>query len=259
MKSHTENDIIKWVSGLLFGAFIIGIIIWTTTLTLMVMERVLPSSPMKWMAVALFDGGAVAWAGAFVYNARGTAQRGISLLMLILDLGGVLAMTVGAVYMGGQSLAEVPSWMGSWIINTVIYATIANVVAGYYFHVSRPEVREAMLAQRLEDKLNEESMLIAQAQVEREAPALGQILARRATARMKSRLRLPMTVEERSEWDADGEVVGESFLPAPSASPGGTPFRRLLMRLFGVNPYQLSGPSGPAPAEDQTGDQEASQ
>lgn len=231
----TDNSLIKWFVGVFALIFFIALILWTASLTLGIMDIVLPHNPAaKYYALALFDGGALVWLGMFAYQARGVPQRGVSLLMFCLDFLGVILMTIGGVYMGGQALADIPAWLGSALVNGVIGATLANVGAAYYFHLNNPETRESMQAQSLEDTINEEAIRQARANVEREARQLGSIMARRATARIKYRLALPMSVNERSEWEGETiEATAEDVPTLPAPADDVPAWVRTVFRFFG--------------------------
>lgn len=215
-----DHALTRWFVGAGALAFFVALILWTASLTLGIMEIVLPNNPAaKYYALALFDGGALVWLGMFVYKAKGTPQRGVSLLLFLLDFLGVVLMTIGGVYLGGQQLAEIPEWIGKGLVNGVIAATLFNVGAAYYFHISNPETREEMQAQSLEDTLSEEAMRQARVNIQREARQLGAIMARRATARIKYRLALPMSEQERGEWEGETiDATAEEMhsLPAPA-------------------------------------------
>lgn len=215
-----SNDLLNWFIGAGAAVFFIAVILWTASLTMEVMTFVLPNNPaVKYFALALFDGGALVWLGIYTNKAKGTPQRGMSLLLFGVDFLGVVLMTAGGVYLGGQTLTEIPAWIGSAIVNGVILSTLANVGGAYYYHANNPATRETIQAQELEDTLTEEAMRQARVNVQREARQLGAIMARRATARIKYRLALPMSENERAEWDGevtDGSVIEPAQLPAPA-------------------------------------------
>lgn len=249
-----DTALMKWFVGLGMMIFFVTLILWTTSLTMGIMNIVMPgNAAAKYFAIALFDGGALVWLGVYIYKAKGTPQRGIALLMFVMDLLGVVLMAVGGVYMGGQKLTDIPSWLGATLINGVIFATLANVSAWYYYEISNPDTREAMQAQSLEDTLTEEAMSQARANIQREARSLGTIMARRATARIKYRLSLPMTENESSEWEGETvegeEVQQQAQLPAPTEVPA---WVVSLFRFFGkgsLSPKQ-SEPTTTSPSSD---------
>lgn len=240
-----DNPLMRWFISAGAIVFFISVVLWTASLTLEVMSYVLPNNPVvKYFALAIYDIGALVWLGLYTYQAKGTPQRGISLLLFMVDFAGVVLMTAGGVYLGGQTLASVPVWMGGAIVNAVIFSTLANVGGAYYYHLSNPGTREAIQAQELEDHLTAEAMRQARANVQREARQLGAIMARRATARIKYRLALPMSQDERAEWDGEtieGQVIEPQALPAPAGDdvPG---WVRGVLRFFGRGRIQHQQP-----------------
>jgi hypothetical protein len=127
-------------------------------------------------------------------------------------------MVIGGIYLSGQTLADIPSWVGSTVVNVTVIAATLNAGAIYFYHANAPDVIEAIQAQELEDDLNEEALQQARMQVERSAQHLGAIMANRVTGRLKYRLRLPMSERERAEWNnevIDAEAYDPASLPAP--------------------------------------------
>jgi hypothetical protein len=160
----------------------------------------------------------IAWLTTYIGRAKGTPQRGISLLMTVMDFLGVVAMVIAGIYLGGQTLTDIPSWIGGTVVVVTIIAATLNAGAIYYYHAHDPDTIEAIQAQELEDTLNEEALDQARFQVERKAQELGAIIANRVTARLKYRLRLPMTDQEYSEWQGetiDAEAYDPASLPPP--------------------------------------------
>lgn len=209
----------KWLSSTVFGLLGLVVIGYSIKLAYDVMAILFPNDPvLKFMAIALFDGGVIGWLLAYVGKAKGTPQRGISLLMVVLDFIGVAVMAVSGIYLGGQTLAQIPTWVGGTVVVVTAVATILNAGGYYYYHANGPEVLEAIQAQELEDDLNEEALSQARYQVERKAQQLGAIMANRVTARMKYRLRLPMSEQESAEWQGetiDAPAYDPAQLPPP--------------------------------------------
>jgi hypothetical protein len=218
MKSERLRNWIATVVFSLLGLIVIG---FSIKLAYDVMVILFPNDPvLKFMAIALFDGGVIGWLLAYIAKAKGTPQRGISLIMTVLDFIGVAAMAIAGIYLGGQTLADVPVWVGGTVVVVTIIATVLNAGAYYFYHASAPDVIEAIQAQELEDTLNEEALDQARYQVERKAQELGAIMANRVTARMKYRLRLPMTQTENAEWNneiVDAQAYDPASLPPPPA------------------------------------------
>jgi hypothetical protein len=237
MKNERQK---KWMAGaiaLLFGISIIG---FTIKLTYDVMTILFPNDPLlKYVSIALYDGGVIAWLTTYIGRAKGTPQRGIALLMTILDFLGVAAMVIAGIYLGGQTLASIPPWVGSTVVNVTIIAAVVNAGAIYYYHAHDPETMEEIQAQELEDQLHEEALDQARFQVERKAQELGAIMANRVTARMKYRLRLPMTDREHAEWQGetiDAQAYDPAQLPPPPAQ--NETFWSAVKSFFGGKPSQ---------------------
>jgi hypothetical protein len=205
----------KWMAvavALLFGVSIIG---YTIKLTYDTMKLLFPNDPiLQYVSIALYDGGVIHWLTTYIARAKGTPQRGISLLLTVLDFLGVVAMVIAGIYLGGQTLTNVPPWVGGAVVVVTIIAATLNAGGIYYFHANDPDTIEAIQAQELEDTLNEEALDQARFQVERRAQELGAIMANRVTARLKYRLRLPMTEREYSEWQ--GETIDAEAYDPPA-------------------------------------------
>lgn len=220
MNKIVKNKIAQWAAGVLGLIGALTAVAMGVYMTWLVMGRVLPGNEAaRYMALAFFDGGAFVWAGMYIFKAKGTPQRGISLILLIIDLVGVVLLVIAEIYLGGQSLVNIPAWTGRLVVNTVVVVFTLNLIGWYYYHINSPETREAITAQELEDELTEQAEQQARANIEREARALGALLAGRVTSRIKYRMRLPMSESEEAQWR--GDVIDAEELPQP-ALPGPT-------------------------------------
>ena len=219
-----ENKNFKWLAVILAGALAVIAVYMGALMTYDVMGDVLPGNETaRLLSLAFFDGGAIAWAGMYIYLARGSNQRAVSFWMMCYDLAGVVAMVIGAIYTGGQTLVDAPPWLAKFIVDGVMLTMALNLIAVYYFHIQKPEVKEAIDAQTLEDTLLEEAEAQARATIERDAQALGALLAGRVTSRIKYRMRLPMSEAEAEQWRGeivDAETIPQAQLPAPATGPG---------------------------------------
>lgn len=209
----------KWTAGAIFAALGLIVIGFSVKLAYDVMALLFPSDALlKYMALALFDGGVIGWLLAFTTIAKGTPQRGISLTMTVVNFLGVAAMAIAGIFLGGQTLADVPGWVGMTVVVITILATVANAGAYYYYHANSPQVIEEIQNQELEDELNEEALEQARYNTMRKAQQLGAIMADRVTARLMYRLRLPMSEAEAAAWQGetiDAQAYDPAALPAP--------------------------------------------
>jgi hypothetical protein len=224
------NKIMQAIAKYFFFAFVAGLLVWAGNMTIHAVKTALPSDPIApFMALALFDAGALAWLGAFLYAAKGTHQRATALLLTCFDVAGVIYMTGGGLNIVDTRLIGIG----------LLVATLANYGALYFYHANSPEAHRAILAQNLEDELNEEAMHQAKIAMQSEARKLGAILAKRATAEIKYRMRLPMSVRERREWEGNGDVIDAQAEDLPALpSPAPHPFWAGLLGFFGLGQNQ---------------------
>jgi hypothetical protein len=185
------------IGKILFYIFIAAVMGWTASLTIGEMKAILPNDPITpFFALALFDGGALAWLAAWTGGARGLMQRSISVIMLVIDLAGVVLLSAGRLLAGGQTMTDIPASLAAAVIYGVIGATLANLAAIYVFHISDPDIMENIEVAILEDTIRAEAMKQAQQNIEAQAQQLGAIMAARATGKLKYRLNLPMATDE---------------------------------------------------------------
>src|SRR5690242_16505352 len=75
----------KFISNLFLGALAIGLSIFTGSRTLDLLAWALPANQViyQWLGLAAFEGGMYFWSFYFVYGAKGTPQRSISVVMAV--------------------------------------------------------------------------------------------------------------------------------------------------------------------------------
>lgn len=214
------NKILETIGRIVFYAFVVVVFLWTSSLTLGEVREILPGDPLTpFFALALFDGGAVAWLLAWMGHARGLWQRGIALIMLVVDLVGVVLLSAARLWTGGQALADAPEMMGAVVVWGIVGATLLNLAALYAFHIADPDVIAAIETGVMVDTLRDEALSQAKANIGQDAQALGAIMAARATAQIKYTLRLPMT-ETESAQVIEGQAVNVTPQPAQPKTPG---------------------------------------
>jgi len=208
-----------------FYIFVLVIGAFTVNLTLAELREILPGDEITpYFALALFDGGALAWLGAWLFHARGLYQRALAVIMLVLDLAGVVMIAGARLLSGGQTLTDAPEWLGAAIIYGVLLWTALNLIAIYAFHVTEPETMQLIEMQVLEDTIQAEAIEQARANVESEVQALAGVIAARVTGRMKYKLRLPVSNYETQALqgetiDETGALIESPALSAPAQRP----------------------------------------
>jgi hypothetical protein len=255
------------IGKIIFYVFVLSVAAWTASLTLGEMKAILPNDPLTpYFALALFDGGAIAWLTAWLGHARGLYQRSISVIMLVLDLAGVVLLSSGRLLGGGQSMVDLPQALSAAVIYGVIGATLINLAAIYAFHITDPDTMEEVETSILEDTLREEAMKQAQANIASQAQALGAILAARATGQLKYRLRLPMAATETAAMDVIDVQSIDVQTPTTSQQPqakapriiqarqksGPQPMAGWLIKTLVTAREKLSRPQQPATVYEQT-------
>jgi len=98
---------------------------------------------LAWFGLAALDGGLVAWALCYMYGSHGGWQRGISVLMVIVDFAGCVAMfTLDTLYNTGKSsmtkaLSEGEIYTAVLGLSAVIAVNIGATIA---HHLTEPDM-----------------------------------------------------------------------------------------------------------------------
>lgn len=151
----------KWIgTGLLYfiGAIGVGFTVWRTydllSLTIAAVPNPGPKElVMPWLGVAMFDAGTIMWLVVFLTRAEGGGQRATSLVTSALDLILVIAATGFDLFLGGQTIAEIPADTGNLALWTVIAAVAINVIALWLYHILDPEALDASADKDTADEL----------------------------------------------------------------------------------------------------------
>jgi hypothetical protein len=151
----------KKVGGLLVVILGLVLLVYSATRSVDFISLTLPPDRqiLAWFGLAALDGGLIAWLLAYLYGSRGGWQRGISLLMIIVDLlGCVLMFTADSVYNTGQS-GLTAALSGDVIFSLVLGLSgiiALNIAAVVAHHLTDPDrlksqAKEEALG-RIEDK-----------------------------------------------------------------------------------------------------------
>ncbi|MEW6400821.1 MAG: hypothetical protein AB1649_03420 [Chloroflexota bacterium] len=224
----------------LFYGFVVLVLAWTSTQTIHAVRNVLPNDPIApYVALGLFDAGALAWLFSFLKHAQGT-QRTIAFWMTFVDLAGVVAMVAGAL--------EILSARGVTV--SILLATLLNVFAVYVYHLFSPANREQIAIQNFKDKVFDESLKQAEKNVQSNIRAHGAIMALGLLAQFKYDLGLPLSESERAALqddviDAQAVNIPELEQPAPRVWPA---WLIAAAKFFGkYKPVNVTNPTEPAP------------
>lgn len=96
----------KKIGGLLVTILGLLLLVYSATRSLDFIMLTLPQDRqiLAYFGLAALDGGLICWLLAYLYGSHGGWQRGISLLMILVDLGGAVAMfTLDTLYNTGKA------------------------------------------------------------------------------------------------------------------------------------------------------------
>jgi hypothetical protein len=212
--------VIGWISKAMFYILAAAVVIWTGSLTVALVARVLPGDAVTpFFALALFDGGAIVWLLAFLFHAEGLPQRGVTLLTMVLDLIGVIGVSMAEMFMGGQQLTAVPEGLGTLVVWGVGGFTAINLLAVYMYHLTEPSGLLAIRERTIQDRVNDEAFRQVEERVQIQAQQLAAEISDGMYAALVARLRL--TAARRSLQDQGGGTIID--LPATSGGQGDVP------------------------------------
>jgi hypothetical protein len=119
-------------------------------------NRALPQMGwLRWTALAVLDFGIIGWTVAFVKNAKGTAQKFTSVVMIGFDFLGVAIISAVEIMTGGQTLYQVDTQaLQAWGIRGLIFWVIINALALLVYHLVSPAIMKEIQEGRQNDKLN---------------------------------------------------------------------------------------------------------
>lgn len=121
-----------------------ALLVYSATRSLDFISLTLPSDRqiLAYFGLAALDGGIIAWLLSYLYGSRGGWQRAISVLMLIVDVIGAIAMfTLDTLYTTGKN--GMTTQMSPETITNAVLALSAiialNIIATITHHVTEPD------------------------------------------------------------------------------------------------------------------------
>jgi hypothetical protein len=150
-----------WIGKILVTILGIGLLVYSATRSVDFIALTLPADRqvLAFFGLAALDGGIIVWLLAFQFGSHGGAQRGISLMMILVDFIGAVAMfTADTIYNTGQA-----GLTAAFDQNTMMTFVIAlsgiialNIGAGLAFHITDPDHMRKMAEEeaisRIEDQ-----------------------------------------------------------------------------------------------------------
>jgi hypothetical protein len=177
----------KWIGKLLFVLMAGALIVYAASRTLDFVNSTLGADDQIIGYLALFatTGGALAWLSVFLWNSEGIAQKGIALVMIVIDVGGEIALfTVDTLMqsgLNGLTVALVPEEVRLTVLGMSFLIGV-NIISTFAYHIMDAENLAAIeehfadwkIKQAIQKAKTAKAESIADEIAEREAEAYGQ-------------------------------------------------------------------------------------
>lgn len=256
------------ISKIMFYVLIVVLLVLNASYTMTFTSTLFPNDMIKiWGSLLLFDVGAVAWFLLFLSTAEGAGQRGVSLLMGIIDLLGSLIIAGAEVFGAASSYLSDPT-MTAWLSETATYVLFIwlgiNIASTWLYHVFAPHQQEAMMVRAMQDDVTAKALKLAGAQVEQMSVGVANQLAPATVLKVLAELgiKTDAIALPASQSVIDGtarEPEPEHVKAAPASNPLAAVFARKQRQP--VQQYQYTalnnapryGRSTPAAAATTTG------
>ena len=138
----------KKIGSLLVTILGVALLVYSATRSLDFISLTLPADRqvLAWFGLAALDGGLVAWFLAYLYGSSGGWQRGIAILMVLVDFIGAVAMfTMDTLYNTGKAGLTV-AMTGNEVQTAVLALSIVialNIAATIAHHLTDPDQLKA--------------------------------------------------------------------------------------------------------------------
>jgi hypothetical protein len=150
----------KSIGSYLVLALGVGLLVYSATRSLDFISLTLPADRriLAWFGLAALDGGLVAWFLCFMFGAKGMWQRGVAILMVVVDFTGCVAMfTLDTLYNTGE--AGMTAALSPGQIQTAVLAlsgVIAlNILGTLAYHLTDPEMLKSIAEEEAFGKVEE--------------------------------------------------------------------------------------------------------
>lgn len=143
------KNLIQWIGKLLFWAMAAALVVYAASRTLDFVNSTLAADDQIIGYLALFatTGGAIAWLFVFLYDSKGIAQKGIALVMVVIDvLGEISLFTIDTLMRSGQNgimTALTPEEIRATVMGMSLLIGL-NIIATFAYHVMDADNMAAM-------------------------------------------------------------------------------------------------------------------
>lgn len=168
-----SKSVLRWVARLAFYAVALGLFTYAASRSLDFIQMTMPADNqlVGYLGLLATSGGALAWLMVFIYHANGTGQKGLALVMVVIDLLGEFALfAFDSLYRSGE--AGLIGSLNPEEVRMMIIALSAliavNIAATFFFHLIDPETSKRMREESARDVLDDEVLKA----IEQRAPQL---------------------------------------------------------------------------------------
>jgi hypothetical protein len=226
------KHLLTWIGKLLFVVMAGALIIYAASRTLDFVNSTLGQGDQIIGYLALFatTGGALAWLAVFLWDSKGIAQKGIALVMIIIDvLGEITLFTIDTLLqsgVNGLTATLAPEEIRLTVLGMSGLIGL-NIIATFALHIANPENIAQIEAHFSERKIEQ---AIQKAKAEKAESIADEIAEREAAAyaiEQKAKDRSDKTTPERTAREVLGSLFGKNGnredLPLAAAETVGIP------------------------------------
>ncbi len=201
-----------------------ALLVYSATRSLDFIELTLPSdrAVLAYFGLAALDGGIIAWLLSYLNGSRGAWQRAISILMVIVDTCGAIAMfTLDTLYNTGKNgitAAMTPEAITNAVLG--LSAIIAlNIIATLAHHVTDPDKLREQAEEEAFAKVEDATLKQISKNADSLAANLAPIMAADWQAQTQARYMSYVGTGQRPTIDATARDVTPAILAQPQAQP----------------------------------------
>ena len=197
----------KSITTLLITALGLALMIYTAMRGLDFIMQTLPADKqiLAYFALAATEGGVLFFLGYYLYGADGSMQRAISIIMLVIDfLGSIALFTADTLLRAGEN--GVIKTLAADEMLSVIYAMSGlialNVAASIGLHLADPEALKRSIAADVKDKVQAEALR----QLAEQSANIAAELSPSVALSMADEIRAQYGVQSVSNWPSKKKV-----------------------------------------------------
>ncbi len=206
----------KSIATLLITALGLALMIYTAMRGLDFIMQTLPADKqiLAYFALAATEGGVLFFLGYYLYGADGSMQRAISIIMLVIDfLGSIALFTADTLLRAGEN--GIIKTLAADEMLSVIFAMSGlialNVAASIGLHLADPEALKRSIAADVKDKVQAEALR----QLAEQSANIAAELSPSVALSMADEIRAQYGVQSVSNWPSNKKKIYQAATIAP--------------------------------------------